>query len=193
MGKDEDPVPAVGSADSRSRNKHRLDGISETLKVSADSFDGEGLAHGVLVNIVTLSEQSGTASQVSAYPSFDHSGDSSNIFTDNPSGPDFVNNAEHFRPEVTLVLSPPPFSGIGERLAGESTGEDIDPSSPFLETCFRDIFVRFAFREPVVQHGPAERVDLAVERVLPTHHLGCHLRTADTAEQATVNHPCNHF
>ena len=78
------------------------------LKVFADAFDGVGLVKFVSVKFVTLREQSGFASQVSTYPSFHHSGDSSNIFTDNPSGPDFVNNAEHFRPEVTLVLSPPP-------------------------------------------------------------------------------------
>ena len=105
---DEDPVSSVGCANSRSRNKHRLDGISEMLKVFADAFDGVGLVKFVSVKFVTLREQRGIASQRSEYPSFDHSGDASNILTDNPSGPDFVNNAEHFRPEVTLVLSPPP-------------------------------------------------------------------------------------
>lgn len=56
MGDDEDPVAPVGSSDSRSRNKHRLDGISETLNVSADSFNGEGLVEFVSVKFVTLLE-----------------------------------------------------------------------------------------------------------------------------------------
>ena len=152
------------------------------LKVFADAFDGVGLVKFVSVKFVTLREQSGFASQVSTYPSFHHSGDSSNILTDNPSGPDFVNNAEHFRPEVTLVLSPPPFSGIGERLAREASGEDIDASPPLFETCFRDVFIGFAFGEPVVQDGPSEGVDFAMECVLPPHHLRGHLRATDSAE-----------
>ena len=63
-GDDEDSVSPVGSADSRSRNKHRLDGISDTLKVSADSFEGKGLVKFVSVNVVTFREERGIASQV---------------------------------------------------------------------------------------------------------------------------------
>jgi hypothetical protein len=46
----------MGCAASRSRNKHRLDGISEMLKISADAFDGEGLLKFVSVKFVTLRE-----------------------------------------------------------------------------------------------------------------------------------------
>jgi hypothetical protein len=56
MSEDEDAVAPVGSSDSRSRNKHRLDGISEAFKVFADPFDGEGLLKFVSVNAVTLAE-----------------------------------------------------------------------------------------------------------------------------------------
>ena len=56
MGEDEDSVASVGCADSRSRNKHRLDGISEAFKVTADAFDGEGLLEFVSVKLVTLLE-----------------------------------------------------------------------------------------------------------------------------------------
>ena len=141
MSADEDPVPSVGSSDSRSRNKHRLDGISKTLKVSADSFDGEALAQLVSVKSVTLSEQSGIASHRSEYPSFDHSGDSSNVLTNDPSGPDFVNNPQHLRPEVTLILSSAPLSGVGKRLAWKSPGEDVNLSSPLSEICLCDVLI----------------------------------------------------
>ena len=183
IGDDEDPVPSVGSADSRSRNKHRLDGISEMFKVSADSFDGEGLSQGVLVNIVTLSKESGTASQVSAYPSFDHSGDSSNVLTNDPSGPDFANSAEHFRPEVTVVVPASPLSGIGERLAGESPGEYVDPSPPFGEVRLCDVFITYTIREPILQHGPPEGVDFTMEGVPPSHYSRRHLRAAYAGKQ----------
>ena len=43
-------------AASRSRNKHRLDGISDSLKITADPLDGEGLLKFVSVKFVTLRE-----------------------------------------------------------------------------------------------------------------------------------------
>ena len=182
MGKDEDSVSPVGRTDSRSRNKHRLDGVSKTLEVSADAFDGEGLAQFVSVKSVTLSEQSGIASQFSEYPSFDHSGDSSNIFTNDPSGPDFVNNPEHLRPEITFVLSSPPFSCVGKRLTGKASGEDINLSSPLSEVCFGNVFITLAFGKPVFQDGTAKGVDLTMEGVLPSEHGRCDLRATDSAE-----------
>ena len=179
---DEDTVSSMGSADSRSRNKHRLDGVSKVLKVTADSFDGEGLVKFVSVKFVTLREQRGFASHVNKYPSFHHSGDSSNILTDNPSGPDFVNNAEHLRPEITVIVSSSPLSGVGKRLTWESSGEDIDLASPFFETCFCDVFIGFRFGKPVVQDGATEGVDFAMERVNPPHHLRGHLRPANSTK-----------
>lgn len=51
------PVPSVRCSDGTSRNKHRLDGISLLLKVSADGFDDVLLT--VLLLRVTLSEKRG--------------------------------------------------------------------------------------------------------------------------------------
>ena len=56
IGKDEDAVAPVGSSDSRSRNKHRLDGISETFESFGNFFDGVGLFDEVVVNLLTLLE-----------------------------------------------------------------------------------------------------------------------------------------
>jgi len=108
MGKEEDSVSSMGSSDSRSWNKHRLDGISDVLEITADAFDGKGLSQSVSVNSLHLSEKSPLPTHVSEYPSFDHSGDSSNVLTNEPSGPDFVNSPKSLRPEVTLVGCPPP-------------------------------------------------------------------------------------
>ena len=98
----------MGSSDSRSWNKHRLDRISTRFKVFADSLDGEGLSQFVSVNDVTLVEKRPLASHLSEYPHFNHSGEASNVLTNDPSGPDFVNSAEHLRPEITCVVCPPP-------------------------------------------------------------------------------------
>lgn len=178
----------MGSSDSRSWNKHRLDGISDFLKVSADSFDGKGSSVSVSVNSIHLSEKSPLPTHWSEYPGFDHSGDSSNIFTNEPSGPDFVDNAESLRPEVTLILSPPSFSCVGKRLAGEPCGEDVDFPAPLTEVCLCDVFITFTFGEPVVQHSAPEGVDLAMKGVAPAHHFRSHLRPADAAEQTCMYH-----
>lgn len=131
----------MGSSRSRSRNKHRLDGISCTFKIVADAFDGKALLKHESVNITLFTEQRGLASQISEYPSFDHRGDSSNVLTNDPSGPDFANNAEHLRPEVTCVFLPPPLSCIGKRLAGEASGKDVNTSPVLSEVGFGDIFI----------------------------------------------------
>lgn len=180
MGNDEDAVASVGSSDSRSRNKHRLDGISKTLKVAADSFNGEALAQLVSVKSVTFSEHNGIASHVREYPSFDHSGETSNVLTNDPSGPDFVNNAEHLRPEITVVVCPPPTSCVGKRLAWESSREDVDAPAPLCKVCFRDVIVTFGVWEPVLQDGLAEGVYLAMEHVVPSEHGRGHFRAADS-------------
>lgn len=131
----------MGSSNSRSRNKHRLDGISELFEFFGNFFDGEGLLDEPLVNVVILLEHSGTASHFSEKPSFCHCGETSNVLTNNPSGPDFANSAQHFRPEVTLVFSPPPLTCIGKRLAGKASGEDVDAPAPLFEIGFRDVFI----------------------------------------------------
>lgn len=107
-GEDKDAVASVGRSASRSWNKHRLDGISATLKISADALEGEGLTQAVSVNSVHLSEYIGLASHISEYPAFDHSGDASNIFANNPARLDFVNSSQHLRPEVAVIVCPPP-------------------------------------------------------------------------------------
>ena len=178
----------MGSSDSRSWNKHRLDGISKGLEFFADSFDGKGLSQGILVKLLTLSEKSPLASHVSAYPAFDHSGEASNILTDNPSGPDFVNSPQHLRPEVTVVVSSFSLAGIGKRLAREASGEDVNPSAPFREVCFGDVFITLAFRKPVFQNAPPEGIYLAMESVLPAKHCSCHLRATNPGKKARVRH-----
>ena len=179
IGEDEDSIPSVGRSDSRSRNKHRLDGISEALKVTADAFDGKGLAQSVSLNSVHLSEQSAFVSQRRKYPAFDHCGEASNVLTNDPSGPDFVNSAEHLRPEVTRIVRASSLPCVGKRLAGEAAREDVDFSAPFAEVGFRDVFITFAFGKPIVKHGTPEGVDFTMEGVAPAHHFRSHLRAAD--------------
>jgi hypothetical protein len=49
-----------------------------------------------------------------------HTDDSSNILTNNPSGPEFFDNTQHFRPEETVIFLASSLPGDRKRLAGES-------------------------------------------------------------------------
>jgi hypothetical protein len=50
-----------------------------------------------------------------------HADEPSNILTNDPSGPDFLYNSAHFRPEVTVILLAPSLPGCREWLARKSS------------------------------------------------------------------------
>lgn len=102
VGNKPDTVPSVRGTDGTSRNKQRLDGISFTLKITADGLDDVFLP--LAVYRLILSEQRGLTSHVSLLAGLYHLEDASNVLTNNPIGPDFTYGAEHVRPEVTAVL-----------------------------------------------------------------------------------------
>ena len=49
----------------------------------------------------------------------------SNVLSNNPSGPEFPDNSEHFRPEMSGVVGSSLVAGMGERLTGKSAHNDI--------------------------------------------------------------------
>lgn len=102
-------IPAVRRTDGTSRNKQRLDGISFSLKISADGLDDIFLPFSVYR--VHLSEQSVTVSHVSRLTGLYHREDASNVLANDPTGPDFTYGAEHMRPEVTVILRALPLAG----------------------------------------------------------------------------------
>jgi hypothetical protein len=83
---------------------------------------------------------------------------------------------------VALVVFPQSFACRAVGLAWKSSGEDINPSSPFgAVKCF-DIVVRFCIWKMVLQHTLAERVALAVQHVGPPHPLGSQVEATNAAE-----------
>jgi hypothetical protein len=48
------------------------------------------------------------------------------ILAKEPSGPESVKAADHFRPEVTVIILPCSFPGNTERLTGESSTEQVN-------------------------------------------------------------------
>jgi hypothetical protein len=53
----------------------------------------------------------------------------SNIFSNDPAGPDSFDNSKHFRPEVSVILIASPDPGKREGLAGISPCDDVNHSS----------------------------------------------------------------
>jgi hypothetical protein len=49
-----------------------------------------------------------------------------NILANDPSGAELVNNAEILRPEVTVIIRAALLPGMRERLAGESSAEEVN-------------------------------------------------------------------
>lgn len=109
VGNKPNPVPPVRGTDGTSRNKQRLDGISFTLKITADGLDDVFLP--LAVYRLILSEQRGLTSHVSRLAGLYHREDATNVLTNDPTGPDLVNGTEHVRPEVTAVLRAPSLAG----------------------------------------------------------------------------------
>jgi hypothetical protein len=54
--------------------------------------------------------------------------DSRHIFTKHPSGPEFSYDAEHFRPEETVIVLASLLPGNGKRLARESSRNKVNCS-----------------------------------------------------------------
>jgi hypothetical protein len=112
----------------------------------------------------------------------DHREEASNIFSNDPTGPDFIDATVHVRPEVTVILRASSLPGITERLAWESSRENIDLASPFPKICFCDVVITLTMWIPVIKNGATERVNLAMEEILPSEHCSRNLRATYTAE-----------
>lgn len=147
VGNKPDTVPSVRGTDGTSRNKQRLDGISFTLKITADGLDDVFLP--LAVYRLILSEQRGLTSHVSRLTWLYHREDSTNVLTNNPTGPDLVNGAEHVRPEVTAVLRAPSLAGNGKRLAvmddHSENGIALVVPDPDVINCSSFVFIFYIF------------------------------------------------
>jgi hypothetical protein len=53
----------------------------------------------------------------------------SNVFSNDPSGPDSLDNSKHFWPEVSVVFIASALPGFRERLAGVPPCDDVNHSS----------------------------------------------------------------
>jgi hypothetical protein len=93
--------------------------------------------------------------------------DASNVLTNDPTGPEFVDNAAHFRPEVTVVSLRELGAGNGKRLAREAASEEVDGagvaevSGVSLSCKFLDVSIDGSVRLVLLQHVLTKRINFA--------------------------------
>ena len=120
-----------------------------------------------------------------------HIDEASNIFPKHPTGPQFGNNATHFRPQVAFIRKAFSSSGGGEGLARESAGEDGDG----FKSCFLkkrllrecgDVPELRHIRPMLLQDGIGIVRPLALTDCFKARRLRCQVQPADTGKQADM-------
>jgi hypothetical protein len=95
--------------------------------------------------------------------------DSSNVFSNNPSGSDFADESKHFWPEITVIFFAKALPCNGERLAWKSAANEVDwmliANHPVLLQLFSrqlpDIAVNWDTWKVLLQYLLAKGVDFA--------------------------------
>jgi len=130
--------------------------------------------------------------QVSTHIVECHVDESSNVLSNNPSGPELPHHSEHFRPEETVILRAFSLPGTGERLAWETTGEY---GRSVFDTCCPESVCCDILDIPPFRHiGPMSAEDpVWIVRLfhlpdrLESCPLGGHVKPADTAEEGKMS------
>jgi hypothetical protein len=88
--------------------------------------------------------------------------ETSNVFTNDPSGSRECNNSAHLRPEVTVVFLGFLVTGDAEGLAGEASADEINRSEPTQSVCIdsMDILEAGDARPVFGEDGSAELISL---------------------------------
>jgi len=85
---------------------------------------------------------------------------SSNIFSNDPSGPEFVDDPVHFGPEVAVVVESLATAGCAVRLAGIASDHNISCSN-VISFQFPNIIELLLVRPVLAQNTTAPRIDFA--------------------------------
>lgn len=64
--------------------------------------------------------------QVSKHAVEDHPDQAKHILSNDPSGPEFLHNAEHFRPEETVISLASTEPGLTKRLTGKPATDNVN-------------------------------------------------------------------
>jgi hypothetical protein len=94
-----------------------------------------------------------------------HTDEASNIFTNDPSWPDFRYNPEHCRPEVAVIVLALLLPGNGKRLTGETATNEVNGINSICPESFgcdcSHVVINWHSRKILSQHGLRVRLDFA--------------------------------
>ena len=99
-----------------------------------------------LVHRVTLPANVRVTSHLNLLAGEYHREDSSNVFTNKPSGSNLFDDTKHLRPEVTVIFISKSLSCQAVDLTRESCREDINSSPPFSEILLEYVSIVYCFR-----------------------------------------------
>lgn len=112
-----------------------------------------------------------------------------NVFAHDPTRLDSVNDSKHFRPEVSRIVFSLSFTGLGEGLAGESAGNNVNCAGEWggvecadVVMAMRDVWEVFA------EDALTPRVYFDLEYVFPACPLGGEVKASDAGEEGAVCH-----
>lgn len=115
-----------------------------------------------------------------------HADDASNIFTTDPTGPNFRDNASHFRPEVTGIGCAFSFPSKAPRLTGEPTSNDVSGNCSAVE--LSNIAIILHPWKVLLQHFAAVGVDLTEPNRLPAHPPRGKSKPANSRKEIQMPH-----
>lgn len=99
-----------------------------------------------------------------------HADEPSNVLSNDPSGPDCLDNSKHFRPEVTVICDAALRTCVAEWLTGESSADEL--GSIICGAIGSDVVMHGHSGKILLKDAAAEWVDLdELDGAEPARHL----------------------
>lgn len=187
MGNNPEPVSSVWRTKGTSWYNKCLDIVTFSLKIAEDIRQDVPASY-VFDDRLSTSEEIGLTLHSNLLTGLYHTDDSSNIFSNDPSGLDLSYRPKHFAPEIAVIIRSSALSGNAEGLTGKTSGKDIDLSSVYLEIGFFDVCITYRIGKLVLQHLALELRPLAVKDIRPSDPFGRKIEATDTAKKRAVSH-----
>jgi hypothetical protein len=111
-----------------------------------------------------------------------------NILSNDPSGPEFRHNSEHFRPEMAVILLASLLPGDTERLAGEPSANNVNWFE-VVRSDFSHVSVSLDVGPMLFEDSVAEVIYLHLPFALHSGTFEAKVETTDTGEERTETHP----
>ncbi len=109
------------------------------------------------------------------------------VLSDDPCRPESRYNAQHLRPEPTVIVRAASSSGVGSRLTRESAGDDVDPFE-MVGSAVSNVGEPLRVREALGEDGLAVRISLDLPDGGKPGPGKPEIEPADASEQAAMSY-----